>query len=118
MTRMSKPTVCILALVLLMTGGAATVLPAEPANSDYTCSPIFTSTSVTPNVLIILDNSGSMNLNAYGTAGPWAGEDVDADFIDTSGSNAYIGWIVNEEFVGEPYNTFDVRIPASADEAE
>jgi len=34
--------------------------------ADYTCYPVFTSTAVTPNILIILDNSGSMNFMAYG----------------------------------------------------
>jgi len=34
--------------------------------ADYTCFPIFTTTAVTPNILIILDNSGSMNFMAYG----------------------------------------------------
>ena len=32
----------------------------------YQCAPLFTVTEVTPNILIILDNSGSMNYVAYG----------------------------------------------------
>jgi len=33
---------------------------------DYQCFPVFTTSVVTPNILIILDNSGSMNFMAYG----------------------------------------------------
>ena len=39
----------------------------EPSMAEYTSYPIFLSQSVTPNILIILDNSGSMNEVAYGT---------------------------------------------------
>jgi type IV pilus assembly protein PilY1 len=49
-----------LALVLLPFSANAQTM------ADYTCFPIFTTTAVTPNILIILDNSGSMNLMAYG----------------------------------------------------
>jgi len=51
-----------LALVLIllpMSAGAQSM-------GDYQCFPVFTTTAVTPNVLIILDNSGSMNMMAYG----------------------------------------------------
>lgn len=44
------------------------VLPAAALGqtmADYTSYPIFLSQSVTPNILIILDNSISMNLQAY-----------------------------------------------------
>ena len=42
-------------------------LPAHAQTmEDYTCYPIFTTVAVTPNILILLDNSGSMNLMAYG----------------------------------------------------
>jgi type IV pilus assembly protein PilY1 len=34
--------------------------------ADYTCYPIFTATSVKPNILIMVDNSGNMNLMAFG----------------------------------------------------
>ena len=37
----------------------------EPAMADYTCYPIFQVNAVEPNILIILDNSGSMNQQAY-----------------------------------------------------
>jgi len=38
---------------------------AEPSMGDYTCYPIFQVNAVQPNVMIIVDNSGSMNFQAY-----------------------------------------------------
>jgi type IV pilus assembly protein PilY1 len=38
---------------------------AEPAMADYTHYPVFQVNFVEPNILIIMDNSGSMNLQAY-----------------------------------------------------
>jgi hypothetical protein len=56
--------------ILLYFLALALVLFSFSANAqtmtDYTCFPIFTTTAVTPNILIILDNSGSMNFMAYG----------------------------------------------------
>ncbi|MCK5615907.1 hypothetical protein KAR91_79315, partial [Candidatus Pacearchaeota archaeon] len=43
---------------------------AEPEMDTYTNYPIFTVSPVTPNIMIMLDNSGSMNFNAYGS---WPG---------------------------------------------
>jgi type IV pilus assembly protein PilY1 len=40
-------------------------LGAEPSMADYTCYPIFQVSTVEPNIFIILDNSGSMNFQAY-----------------------------------------------------
>lgn len=40
---------------------------AEPTIGEYTNYPIFQVNAVEPNILVILDNSGSMNMNAYGT---------------------------------------------------
>ena len=37
----------------------------EPAMADYTHYPIFQVNAVAPNILIIMDNSASMNLQAY-----------------------------------------------------
>src|SRR3989338_8960849 len=41
---------------------------AVPTNSDYDASPPFMATSVEPNVLIVLDNSGSMCGQAYASS--------------------------------------------------
>ncbi len=38
---------------------------AEPTMSDFTAFPPFISATVEPNILLILDNSGSMNEFAY-----------------------------------------------------
>jgi len=38
---------------------------AEPSLPDYTAYPIFQVNAIEPNILIILDNSASMNLQAY-----------------------------------------------------
>ncbi len=43
------------------------VLFTEPEMLDYTNYPIFQLNTQQPNIMIILDNSGSMNYNAYGT---------------------------------------------------
>ena len=40
---------------------------AEPDMADYTAYPIFLTQSVQPNIFVMLDNSGSMNYNAYGS---------------------------------------------------
>ena len=73
---------------------------AEPNMIDYTSYPPFMMAAVAPNILIILDNSGSMNFNAYG---PWPGD----------------GGIVNDRFMGEPYrNILDVRVSQNYDDAE
>jgi len=39
----------------------------EPVIEDYTNYPIFQISAVTPNIFVMLDNSGSMFYNAYGT---------------------------------------------------
>src|SRR5205807_5163543 len=39
-------------------------LPNSMTNADYSGTPLFVSTIVTPNVLIMLDNSGSMGYRA------------------------------------------------------
>ncbi|PKN29625.1 MAG: hypothetical protein CVU64_07265 [Deltaproteobacteria bacterium HGW-Deltaproteobacteria-21] len=49
---------------------AAVAQCPEPIMSNYTSTPIFITQAVKPNVMIILDNSGSMNFAAYGS---WAG---------------------------------------------
>ncbi len=51
-----------LAVALLCT---ATARGAEPQMASYSSLPIFQSSSVMPNILVMLDNSGSMNFPAY-----------------------------------------------------
>ncbi len=64
----TRYTLAALGLVCGATLGAATVSAnpwTAPAMSDYIKTPPFTSYSVKPNIMIILDNSGSMNETAY-----------------------------------------------------
>ncbi len=58
-----------LAGALAFTGYAVdpTVVRAQ-AMADYTATPPFVSEAVPPNILILLDNSGSMNRMAYDDA--------------------------------------------------
>ena len=53
---------CVVAVLLLLPLTA----DAQQSMADYTCYPIFTADSVKPNIMILLDNSGNMNLMAFG----------------------------------------------------
>jgi len=79
-------------------------MATEPNMADYTAYPIFMVQAVKPNIMIILDNSGSMNFNAYGSYPGNGGE------------------ITNALFAGEPYHqitrTVDKNISATQDDAE
>lgn len=85
----------IVALLPLGTAGAI------PNMSEYSSDPVFITQSVPPNIMIILDNSGSMNFNAYGS---WPGS----------------GNTVNDEpYEGAPYNRARTyTIVANADDME
>ncbi|MBW2061449.1 MAG: hypothetical protein JRI95_07785 [Deltaproteobacteria bacterium] len=70
---MLRNKILITAVLLL---GLVLVNPApgwsvQPSMADYTSYPVYLTSAVTPNIMIILDNSGSMNFNAYGT---WPGD--------------------------------------------
>ncbi len=58
--------------LILATANTAGAAAAEPSMADYTSYPVFMSGQVEPNIMVILDNSGSMNSNAYGS---WWGDD-------------------------------------------
>jgi type IV pilus assembly protein PilY1 len=74
---------------------------AEPSMATYTCYPIFQVNAVEPNILIMLDNSGSMNFAAYGT---WPGDQ---------------GIIRDKPYAGAPYNgRIGVLVNKSSDDAE
>ena len=61
--------VLFLSLVTFMITWPA--LGAEPSMADYTAYPVFMSGQVQPNIMVLMDNSGSMNSNAYGS---WFGD--------------------------------------------
>ncbi|MBN1276282.1 MAG: hypothetical protein JXA35_02235 [Deltaproteobacteria bacterium] len=92
----------MLVLALFSTGGVRTCLAAEPLMSAYTSYPIFMVESVKPNILILLDNSGSMNFCAYGT---WPGDG---------------GTVGDHPFTGSPYcnGLIETKICQSSDDAE
>lgn len=90
----------ILAIVL---GGLTMVVAqaAEPTMTTYESFPVFTVNPVKPNILIILDNSGSMNFNAYGS---YPGDG---------------GTVTDEPYAGVPYKpAFEVRVSGSSNDAE
>jgi len=45
--------------------GFVTAHAVEPNLADYTSYPVFMANTVEPNIMIMLDNSGSMNNQAY-----------------------------------------------------
>ncbi len=58
------------ALFFLSTAGheyARAGTPAVPQLEDYNHPPLFQTTAIAPNIMVILDNSGSMNWCVYGT---------------------------------------------------
>jgi type IV pilus assembly protein PilY1 len=65
--------------VVFVSVGLSSAFAAEPKLIDYTSYPIFTVNPVKPNIMIIMDNSLSMNYPAYGShPGGWG----DAEIID------------------------------------
>jgi type IV pilus assembly protein PilY1 len=66
--------------LLLLGGNNARADWRTPVMSDYIKTPIFASQTAKPNIMIILDNSGSMNFNAYGTYPGDGGTVSDAPF--------------------------------------
>ena len=97
--------ICSLALVFLLPNSAKAQTMA-----DYTCFPVFTSTVVTPNILIILDNSGSMNMMAYGyTNGYYHPDDFDPNttyygYFDSTSQYIYS---VSGEFDRDPVGSWN-----------
>ena len=63
MQRLKNILIFIFAGVLLFP--AASFGIAEPGNATYSCQPIFQVNAVPPNIMVILDNSGSINSRAY-----------------------------------------------------
>jgi type IV pilus assembly protein PilY1 len=62
-----KKFILYIGISLLFTAQSANAAFTEPNMADYTAFPANTANSPEPNIMIILDNSGSMNYNAYGT---------------------------------------------------
>lgn len=99
---MKKMVLIILTALICLSFSAASPLFAaftEPVMADYTSYPLFLTDAVEPNIMIILDNSGSMNYNAYGS---WQGT----------------GNLVGSSYEGTPYNTKIIPISISSDDSE
>ncbi|MFO7761180.1 MAG: PilC/PilY family type IV pilus protein [Desulfobia sp.] len=71
---------------------------SEPNNSTYECQPVFLSSSVQPNILIILDNSGSMNELSVPPSESYAGPPV--------GNSKYYGYFNPDYFYRWDGNKF------------
>lgn len=57
--------ILMMTMVVVSLGFPIGSTAAEPSNSQYTCVPVFQVTATQPAILIMLDNSGSMNEAAY-----------------------------------------------------
>ncbi len=92
--------ICSVMTILLFTSkvliGAVT---PEPVMADYTSYPLFLTDAVAPNIMIMLDNSGSMNFNAYGM---YAGDNQ----------------LVSTAYNGAPYNEDTIVVSSSSDDSE
>jgi type IV pilus assembly protein PilY1 len=96
-----KKIIPFIGLCLLLAAELAYAAFTEPLMSDYTAIPINLTQSVEPNIMIILDNSGSMNYNAYGT---YAGDDKT---------------VTDAPFTGEPYSGMkSFQVASAQDDAE
>ena len=97
-------------MLLVWAGSAPFAGAAEPNKVDYTSYPVFMANTITPNILILFDNSGSMDEPAYldeyqgvatGTCGAtaaWLGtipddaeEDLDTGTVITGSNDLFIG---------------------------
>ena len=64
--KMRKLFIITLMLMFLVWGASAPFAgAAEPNKADYTSYPVFMANTITPNILILMDNSGSMDEPAY-----------------------------------------------------
>ena len=78
-------------------------MAAPPTLADYTAYPPFVSTTVEPNVLILLDNSGSMNSQAYDSDGnPY---NIDTSFDP---SQSYYGYFDPSARYSYQSNRFEI----------
>lgn len=79
-------------------------LAREPSMVDYTAYPVFMAQTVKPNILIILDNSGSMNFAAYGN---WPGDGGTIMDELYSGSTTYYGYFETDAQYTYQNNRFE-----------
>ena len=97
---------------LLLTIGLILLPMSVDAQSmtDYQCFPIFTTSVVTPNIMIMLDNSGSMNFMAYGyTNGYYHPDDFDPNvsYYGYFNPDAKYTYAISNEFDMDPAGDWD-----------
>jgi type IV pilus assembly protein PilY1 len=90
----------MLSLLFLIAGGKAWAQTL----ADYTAYPPFVSAAIEPNVLIILDNSGSMNSQAYDSDQDVS--NVDAGFNPNVNYYGYFNSAANYVYSANPNNVF------------
>ncbi len=96
-----KKKLLLFGICILFAAELAHAAFTEPTMADYTAVPTNLIQSVPPNIMVILDNSGSMNFNAYGT--------YPGDYKTVS----------DAPFTGEPYSGLNVfKITSGQDDAE
>ena len=97
-------------MLLVWVGGMPFAGAAEPNKVDYTSYPVFMANTITPNIVIIMDNSGSMDEAAYldefqGIAAETCGvtmaypsasqddaeEDLNTGSVNTNAQELYLG---------------------------
>ncbi|MFH1672674.1 MAG: PilC/PilY family type IV pilus protein [Pseudomonadota bacterium] len=98
---MKSKIITIISVFVMMVCGVSSAYAVEPSMSDYTSYPISITESVQPNILILLDNSGSMNFCAYGD---WPGDG---------------GLVTTHPYSGAGYTgTVETTVSTSSDDAE
>jgi len=101
-----KTIMLLIACVFISTAGTVAADPAKTGISTYTSYPIFQTSAVQPNIMVLLDNSGSMNFAAYGTDPEYGG-----------------GLVSDDSYGGEGYSsanrtTIQKTIDLSTDDAQ
>lgn len=106
---MKKISLCVWLTVLILAAFNGAHAFKEPAMVDYTAYPVFTADTVPPNIMIILDNSVSMNFNAYGDYP----KDCNGNYVDDA-------IVTGNAYEGEPYagTTYSYAVSAAFDDME
>lgn len=105
-----------LAAVMIMAGSLSTALfgsgdaVAIVSNADYTAVPPFVSSATTPNIIILMDNSGSMS-NLGNCDGTDDGDCVDAGDKAFTNTTTWAGYF--DSLTCYAYDTTDTRFEAA-----
>jgi len=92
----------MLSFVLLLVSFGHSFVSAQSV-ANYTSYPIFISQAVTPNVLIVLDNSGSMSWAAY-----WGNYDTNTKYYGYFGNDVWYKYD-GDKFIEDPTQTAPTR---------